>query len=183
MIIEDTPDVNAPDPTTLDIIPGGMTIAVGEGYVLQAAVSPPQADQRVSWSSADPAIASVNQLTGFMLTGVGLGTVNITAESVADPDISETVAVVVASLAQAVQVSPASVTIADSATQQLATAGVAGHGGPDRDLRVGRPGRGHCERYGPCDGRQPGHHHRDRAQRVRSERVCRSTSYHHLIVG
>jgi len=122
VIVEDTPDANSPDVTSIEALPSTLQIAMGDSFALKAIANPPQADQRVRWSSANPLIASVNQLTGTVV-GVGLGNVNVTAESVDDPGMTDVVAVTIVSPAQSVQVAPASVTVAVGDDEQL-TAGV-----------------------------------------------------------
>lgn len=122
LIVEDTPDANAPDVLTVVANPATLQIAMGEGFTIGAYATPPQADQRMRWTSSAPLIAQVNGLTG-LVTGRGLGSATITAESAENSAVTDTVAVTVVSPAQSVQVSPATVSVADAATQQL-TAGV-----------------------------------------------------------
>jgi predicted secreted protein len=118
LIVEDTPDVNAPDPTAVEVIPAALTLAAGKAYDVEAVVAPAQANQSVRWESSAPAVASVNLITG-VVNANALGTATITAKSVDNPAISDTCAVTVVSNPSAIEVSPAAVSVADGATQQL----------------------------------------------------------------
>lgn len=71
-----------------------LALDVGERRTVQATVAPEDAsDTRVSWSSADPAIATV---VDGRIAGVGAGTTTITAASTADPALTASVTVTVA---------------------------------------------------------------------------------------
>lgn len=77
-------------PTSVTTTPATDSIAVAATAQLGASVAPVGAYQGVTWSSEDPAIATVSS-TG-LVTGVAVGVVEITATSVSDPtktDISE----------------------------------------------------------------------------------------------
>lgn len=81
------------EPTPVPVVsvtvsPGTATIDVGNTTNLVASVVPMLANQSVTWSSATPATATVSA-TG-VVTGVAIGTVTITATSVADPTKTDT---------------------------------------------------------------------------------------------
>lgn len=87
------------EPTPVPVVsvtvsPGTATIDVGNTTNLVASVVPMLANQSVTWSSATPATATVSA-TG-VVTGVAIGTVTITATSVADPTKTDTCVVEVA---------------------------------------------------------------------------------------
>lgn len=68
-------------PVSVTVTPGEAEIAIGESAQLAAAVSPSDAfDTTVSWTSSDPAIATVD--ADGKVTGVSSGTVTVTATSV-----------------------------------------------------------------------------------------------------
>jgi len=94
LIVEDTPDVDGIDPTELQVIPATLSMDVGEIYDLQAVVLPSGASQNMEWTSATPAVATVNQLTG-VVTAVSVGSAIITATSKADPAIKDTATITV----------------------------------------------------------------------------------------
>ncbi|MNC12608.1 Bacterial Ig-like domain (group 2) [compost metagenome] len=77
-------------PTSVTTTPATDSIAIAGTSQLSAAVAPAGAYQGVTWSSDNPAIATVSA-TG-LVTGVSVGVAEITATSVSDPtktDISE----------------------------------------------------------------------------------------------
>ncbi|HEX9564201.1 MAG TPA: Ig-like domain-containing protein, partial [Gemmatimonadaceae bacterium] len=76
-------DVTVIAVSTVTVAPDAATINVGSQVTLGATVLPPTAPQAVDWSSANPAIASVNPTTG-VVTGVSRGTTTITATSQAN---------------------------------------------------------------------------------------------------
>jgi uncharacterized protein YjdB len=71
----------------ISVTPGSLTIAVGESAVLKAAVTPPEADQTVTWVSENPTIATVDGKTG-LITGKAEGETKITATSSAGPSFT-----------------------------------------------------------------------------------------------
>ncbi|WP_309128135.1 Ig-like domain-containing protein [Microbacterium sp.] len=80
--------------TGVEIDAESVDLKVGERRTVQATVAPEDAsDTRVTWSSADPAIATV---TEGRIVGVGAGTTTITAASTADPSLTSSVTVTVA---------------------------------------------------------------------------------------
>ncbi|HDS1692194.1 TPA: Ig domain-containing protein [Pseudomonas putida] len=68
--------------TSVTVTPDTDTLAIAETSQLSAAVAPGAASQSVTWSSSDPAVATVSA-TG-LVTGVSAGTATITATSVID---------------------------------------------------------------------------------------------------
>ncbi|WP_243229470.1 Ig-like domain-containing protein [Microbacterium sp. CIAB417] len=73
---------------------GELALQTGERRPVIATVSPQDAsDVRVTWSSSDPAVASV---TDGIVAAIAAGEATITATSVADPSISATAVVTVA---------------------------------------------------------------------------------------
>lgn len=82
LIVEDTPDPDAPAVTGVTVAPTTASVAVGDTTQLTATVAPSGAPNAVVWSSATPATATVSP-TG-LVTGVAAGTVEITATAVAD---------------------------------------------------------------------------------------------------
>ncbi|WP_226531101.1 Ig-like domain-containing protein [Microbacterium paraoxydans] len=71
-----------------------VSLNVGERRPVAATVAPEDAsDARLTWNSDTPSVATVS---GGRITGVGEGTATITATSVADPGLSDTVTVTVA---------------------------------------------------------------------------------------
>ena len=118
LVVEDTPDTDAPDPTSVTVIPATLTLAVNDSFDAEAVVAPAQADQNVRWTSSAPAVASVNLITG-VVTGVALGSASITATSVADSGISSICTVEVVSAPASVEASPESITVAEGGTATI----------------------------------------------------------------
>jgi predicted secreted protein len=118
LIVEDTPDANAPAATSLEAIPATLQIGMGSSFDAVAIINPPQADQGVRWTSSDAAVASVNALSGS-ITGVALGTATITATANSNNAITDTIAATVVSQASSISVSPLTVSVADGATSAL----------------------------------------------------------------
>lgn len=82
LMVEDTPDPDAPAVDTVVVTPATASIAEGATRQLAAAITPTGAAQGVTWSSSDTDTATVSQ-TG-MVTAVAAGTATITATSTAD---------------------------------------------------------------------------------------------------
>ncbi len=97
LIVQDTPDPDAPDVSSVEVLPATLTLEVGETYDLEAVVLPTSSDQRVTWSSDQPTEVSVNAATGVVeaLT-VTATTATITATSVGDPIKTDSCVVTVA---------------------------------------------------------------------------------------
>lgn len=94
LIIEDTPDPDAPVVTSVEVVPSTLSLEEGETYDIEAVVLPTSADQRVTWTTSDAETATVNALTG-VVTAVAAGSATITATSSSDPMKSDTCAVTV----------------------------------------------------------------------------------------
>jgi hypothetical protein len=82
LMVEDTPDPDAPAVDTVAVTPATASIAGGATRQLTAAITPTGAAQGVIWSSSDTDKATVSQ-TG-LVTAVAAGTATITATSTAD---------------------------------------------------------------------------------------------------
>jgi len=89
LIIEDTPDADAEDPTAVQVVPAVLSMDIGETFDLQAVVLPAGASQGLTWTSAAPLIASVNSVTG-VVTAASAGEAVITATSKVDPAMKAT---------------------------------------------------------------------------------------------
>jgi len=89
LIVEDTPDPDAPDVASVTVVPDTLALTVGQTSDVEAVVLPTNAPQGVTWASDDTAVATVNALTG-VVTAVGDGTATITATSTSDPTKSDT---------------------------------------------------------------------------------------------
>lgn len=119
LIIEDTPDPNAPDPATISVLPATMALVVGDTEQATAAVTPAGAPQAVRWKSSDVNVATVNQLTG-LVEAVGVGTASVIAYSPVKPSVESTpIAVTVTPQVQSIDVTPADVSIEVADTEQL----------------------------------------------------------------
>ena len=79
--------------TGVTVTPESPSVAVGSTVALSATVAPSNASQNVTWSSAAPAVATVNP--SGVVTGVSEGTTLVTATSVADTSRSGSVTVTV----------------------------------------------------------------------------------------
>lgn len=94
LIVEDTPDVDAPAVTSVTITPDvPASIAVGATTQLAAAVMPSGAYSGVTWISENTAVATVDR--DGTVTGVSAGTTNVKAISNSTPTQFDTVAVTV----------------------------------------------------------------------------------------
>ena len=94
LIVADTPVAGSDPVTSVSVTPASASIAVGATVTLTATAAPGTADQRVTWSSADGAIATVSS-TG-VVTGVAAGgPVLIIATSVDDPTKTDTSSITV----------------------------------------------------------------------------------------
>jgi uncharacterized protein YjdB len=112
---------------SVTVSPAAFTLALNETKTFAATVSVPAGlSNAVTWTSADPSIATVN--SSGVVTGVGFGATSITATSVADPNAKATAAITVAPQITAISVSPATATVAPGATVQL-TPSVTAQGG------------------------------------------------------
>lgn len=84
-------EVYGSEPPESVAIGGGDRVKAGDTLALTATVSPEGADQRVVWSSADPAVATVDP--DGTVRGVAPGSTTVTATSAADDTISASVTV------------------------------------------------------------------------------------------
>ncbi len=104
--------------TDINITPATLTVAVKTTSQLLASVSPSNAsNQKVSWSSSNTTIATVDS-TG-LITTVAKGTATITATSLDGGNKSSTCALTVVVPVTGVTISPATVNIEIGATTQL----------------------------------------------------------------
>ena len=67
--------------------PASASVAIASTTQLTASAAPVGASQALTWSSADPAIATVS--ASGLVTGIAVGTVDIIATSVSDPAKSD----------------------------------------------------------------------------------------------
>ena len=88
LIVEDTPDPDAPGVASVTVVPDTLALTVGQTSDVEAVVLPTSAPQGVTWASDDTEVATVNALTG-VVTAVGDGTATITATSTSDPSKSD----------------------------------------------------------------------------------------------
>lgn len=93
LLVEDTPDPNAPAPTGVTVTPDTVTLDVGDTQQLTTVVAPTGASQNIDWSSSAPLIASVDVYG--LVTALATGSATITATSAIDPTKTDTCAVTV----------------------------------------------------------------------------------------
>jgi uncharacterized protein YjdB len=93
LIVEDTPDPDAPTPNAVNVYPETLTMSVNDTERLAAIVSPVGASQSVVYETDDSLVATVTQ--NGVVTAVGAGTAAITVKSSVDTLITDTVAVTV----------------------------------------------------------------------------------------
>lgn len=118
LIVEDTPDADAPDPASIQVVPESLSLTVGEGFNFEGVVLPVGAPQGLRWSSSAPEVVAVNAVTGEV-SALSAGSATITASSSVLPVVTTTASITVAPLVQGISVSPTTVSIAEGATQQL----------------------------------------------------------------
>lgn len=94
LVVEDTPDPDAPAVTSVEVLPATLNLDVGQSYDVEAVVLPTSAGQAVTWASSDTEVATVHPATG-VVTALEAGTATITATSVAGPTKSDTCALTV----------------------------------------------------------------------------------------
>lgn len=82
LIVEETPDPDAPAVDTVAVTPATASIAEGATRQLTAAITPTGAAQGVIWSSSDTDKATVSQMG--LVTAVAAGSATITGTSTAD---------------------------------------------------------------------------------------------------
>ena len=93
LLVEDTPDPNAPNAATLVVTPDIINLAVGGTQQLSVVVGPTGASQLVNYASSNTAAATVS-LSG-LVTAVGAGSATITVTSRSQPLVSDTASVTV----------------------------------------------------------------------------------------
>lgn len=89
LIVEDTPQ----PPESLEVTPSTVALVVAETEQLVVAATPVDASESVTWVSSAPSIASVS--SSGLVTGVAAGSATITATSILDNAVTDTVAVTV----------------------------------------------------------------------------------------
>lgn len=95
LIVEDTPDPDAPEVTGVTVVPATISLEKGDTYDLEAVVLPTDAPQGVTWASADVDVVTVHPLTGVISAVAAGGPINVTATSTSDPTKSASCAVTV----------------------------------------------------------------------------------------
>lgn len=105
----------------VSVSPTSVVIASGDTRVFSATVrADPGVSTAVTWQSADPSIATVS--SGGVVTGVGAGTTQITATSVADITRQATASVTIVPTVHSVTIAPGSATVTPGeALQFMAT--------------------------------------------------------------
>lgn len=93
LMVEDTPDPDAPDVTTVTVTPDTASIEEGATQQLTVVVAPSGAPQGVVWQSSNTAIATVSQ--NGLVTAIAAGTANITATSTVDGTKADVAAITV----------------------------------------------------------------------------------------
>lgn len=93
IIVEDTPPVDAADVTSVTVTPETAALAVGGTEQLTALVAPATAYLVVSFTSSNPAVATVNPQG--LITAVAVGTATITARAATDSSKTDTCVVTV----------------------------------------------------------------------------------------
>lgn len=81
LIVEDTPDANAPAVSGVAVYPATNNVAVGASLQLAAIVSPIGAPSGLTWTSSQPSVVSVTQ--NGIAKALATGTATITATSTA----------------------------------------------------------------------------------------------------
>ncbi|MDQ8173228.1 MAG: Ig-like domain-containing protein [Gemmatimonadota bacterium] len=103
----------------VSVSPTAATIAIGGTRTLAATVTADNGlSTAVTWRSSNPAVATVS--TGGVVTGVALGTTDVTAVSVADTTRRATASITVAPTVRAVDVTPGTATMFTGDTRQFA---------------------------------------------------------------
>lgn len=118
LIVEDTPDPDAADPESVEVIPSALSLTVGESFDAEGIVLPVGTSQSLRWESSNSAIATVNEITGH-ITAVAAGSVTITAASAVAPGVTDTVALTVLPMVTGIDVSPTAVTVEEGAAESL----------------------------------------------------------------
>ena len=104
-------------PTAITVSPNPLTVPLNGTATATAVVDPVTASQNVTWKSSDPTIATVS--AKGVVTGVAIGTANITATT-EDGTISKSTVCNVQQIAvTAVSIDPATVSLNQGVTSQL----------------------------------------------------------------
>lgn len=93
LLVEDTPDPDAPDVTSVTVLPDTAALVVGGTQQLTVTVVPSGAPQGVVWQSSNTDVATVTQ--NGLVTAIGAGSANITVASTTDGTKSDVSAVTV----------------------------------------------------------------------------------------
>lgn len=81
------------EPTSVNVTETAKTLAVGETYQIKASVSPAEASQEVTYTSANAAVASVS--SAGLVTAKAPGTATITVASKAKTSVKKAVTITV----------------------------------------------------------------------------------------
>lgn len=95
LIVEDTPDPDAPEPSSIQVVPATLSLDLGKSFDAQGVVMPVGAPQGLRWTSSAPTVAPVDAVSG-RITALSAGSATITAASSVDPAVIQTLAVVTA---------------------------------------------------------------------------------------
>ncbi len=79
-----------PDPESITLDPAEVTVGIDETVTVTATVEPEDADQDVTWESADTTVATV---VDGEITGVAIGTTTITVTSLEDETVTASLSV------------------------------------------------------------------------------------------
>uniref|UniRef100_UPI003F580FBE phage tail protein n=1 Tax=Vibrio cholerae TaxID=666 RepID=UPI003F580FBE len=93
LIVEDTPDPDAPAVVSVSAFPETITLSAGTTRKIAVAVEPTDAPQGVVYESDDVSIATVDQ--NGVVTGLSSGSASITVKSTSNTLINDTVTVTV----------------------------------------------------------------------------------------
>jgi len=76
-----------PEKITMSAEQTSLNMKVGTKLALKITINPPGADPNVTWTSSNPAVATVDPVTG-VVTALKTGSVRVTVKSNADPTVS-----------------------------------------------------------------------------------------------
>lgn len=94
LIVEDTPDADAADPASIEVVPATLSLAVGQTFGMEGVALPAGAPQSIRWTSSAPAIAAVNEVSG-VVTALSAGLATITGKSSIDALITDSAEITV----------------------------------------------------------------------------------------
>ena len=118
LIVEDTPNPDAPEATSVEAIPATLTLNAGDSYNAEAAVLPVGASQNVRWTSSAPTVAKVDPVSGI-ITALAAGSATITAAAAEVTGVTDTIAVTVLPIVMGILVSPTAASVEVGDTQAL----------------------------------------------------------------